>query len=281
VNQLTTSKPNRLFTFGCSFTQWHWVTWADIVAYDLDIPYYNFGNPGSGNQYIFNILTQAINKYQINQDDLVMICWTNSCREDRRFRDGWECPANIFHDINQMFNKDYAKKIIDFPVGSSVRDFATMDASRRMLDTLGCQYHMLSMSGFDLLDQWGLKFWDWQEINILTELKELYKDLTNKILPDFYQVLWDNEISNKFDINKKKINAEFNDHHPSPQEALDYLTTVFKEYKFNNSTVEKIDLIEEKWVEVNKQIYDHTRFGEESISTEELKIIESLETNFI
>ena len=49
----------RLFTFGCSFTSYHWPTWANILAYDYDIPLYNYGLNGAGNQFIFNMLMQA------------------------------------------------------------------------------------------------------------------------------------------------------------------------------------------------------------------------------
>lgn len=281
MNQLTTSKPNRLFTFGCSFTHWLWPSWSDIIAYDLNIPYYNFGKFGAGNQYIFNMLAQAINTYQIDHYDLVMICWTNSCREDRRLRDGWVTPGNIFTNLDNFYTKEYITKYVDFPIGFSVRDFASMDASRRILENLKCQYHFMSMAEFDLFDQWGRSLHDHEELKILNQLKITYHNLIDKMLPSFYLTLWDNDISNKFKIDQNKIHKDFIDGHPSPQEHLDYLTNIFKEYKFNTSTVEKINEVENLWIKLNKQVYDHTNINEEPISTEELKIIESLETNFI
>ena len=49
------SKYKRLFVFGCSFTQYRWPTWADIIAKDNPhLEYFNTANSGAGNLYIFN-----------------------------------------------------------------------------------------------------------------------------------------------------------------------------------------------------------------------------------
>ncbi len=40
----------RLITFGCSFTDYSWPTWADIIARDLDCEYENWAIGGGGNQ---------------------------------------------------------------------------------------------------------------------------------------------------------------------------------------------------------------------------------------
>jgi len=38
-------KPRRLFAFGCSFTQYKWPTWADILGKSFDLSY-NLGKSG-------------------------------------------------------------------------------------------------------------------------------------------------------------------------------------------------------------------------------------------
>ena len=43
----------RLFTFGCSVTEFIWPTWADILGREFDY-YENWGRVGAGNLYIFN-----------------------------------------------------------------------------------------------------------------------------------------------------------------------------------------------------------------------------------
>ena len=57
--ELFSKKPTRIFTFGCSFTDYIWPTWANIIAYDLNIPFHNYGRGGAGNQFIFNTIMQA------------------------------------------------------------------------------------------------------------------------------------------------------------------------------------------------------------------------------
>jgi hypothetical protein len=43
----------RCFSFGCSYTNHCWVTWADFVGSNFDI-YINFGRGGASNTFIMN-----------------------------------------------------------------------------------------------------------------------------------------------------------------------------------------------------------------------------------
>jgi hypothetical protein len=49
----TSGVMSRLFTFGCSFTNYRWSTWADCLAPEFDY-FENWGQSGGGNHYIFN-----------------------------------------------------------------------------------------------------------------------------------------------------------------------------------------------------------------------------------
>jgi len=42
---------SRLFTFGCSYTNYRWSTWADCLAPEFDY-FENWGQSGGGNHYI-------------------------------------------------------------------------------------------------------------------------------------------------------------------------------------------------------------------------------------
>ena len=46
-------KFKRAFVFGCSFTQYYWPTWADILGREFN-KFENWGQCGGGNQFIFN-----------------------------------------------------------------------------------------------------------------------------------------------------------------------------------------------------------------------------------
>jgi hypothetical protein len=66
----------RLFTFGCSFTNYRWSTWADCLAPEFDY-FENWGQSGAGNHYIFNSMMEADQRHQFDEGDTVIVCWTN------------------------------------------------------------------------------------------------------------------------------------------------------------------------------------------------------------
>ena len=80
---------NRLFTFGCSFTEYRWPTWANILGQNFD-QFENWGQPGGGNTFILNSLMECINRNIIQANDTVIIMWTSIGREDRWVKGrGW------------------------------------------------------------------------------------------------------------------------------------------------------------------------------------------------
>jgi hypothetical protein len=86
----------RIFTFGCSFTSYNWITWADIICYgNRGI---NLGQTGGGYDQILNKLIWATNKYKINENDTVVIMYPSLIRWDiNNLSDGdkkvstWSC----------------------------------------------------------------------------------------------------------------------------------------------------------------------------------------------
>lgn len=105
---------SRLFTFGCSFTHWNWPTWADIVAYDLEIPHYNWALPGLGNVGIHSRMLECDLRNQLADDDIVLVVWSSWTREDRygvkqSSLDGaqWSCTGDILHSYNNYFVDNY------------------------------------------------------------------------------------------------------------------------------------------------------------------------------
>lgn len=62
----------RCFAFGCSYTQWIWPTWADLIGCNFET-YYNFGMSGSDNTYALNRLIDTHELFRLNpQTDLVL-----------------------------------------------------------------------------------------------------------------------------------------------------------------------------------------------------------------
>lgn len=258
---LILNKPKRLFAFGCSFTNYAWSMWPEIIAYDLDIPLYNYGRTGAGNQFITNAVCQANARYKFNSDDLVIICWTNVSREDRWVNGEWITPGNVFSQ--QEYDLKWVKKFID-PLGLLIRDLASINLVNNLLKTTNCQYHFLSMINIvNTTDQWNPKtnFKSFKKLNpdlgqnvdILEELLKYYKSDIDQIQKSFYEILWNNDINLKLDFEWKRFNGKFHDGHPWPSESLTYLKSIFVDHNFQQLTVDKVIDTENKIInEINQ-----------------------------
>ena len=87
----------RVFTFGCSFTQYWWPTWANIIATDLGIPAQNWGIGGVGNVAIQHRMVECDLKNTFTEDDLILVLWSSWAREDRLDDTGWNRYGNILN----------------------------------------------------------------------------------------------------------------------------------------------------------------------------------------
>ena len=90
----------KVHTFGCSFTQYSYPTWADFIAMHYDVDVINHALPGYGNDIIKKKL------YTINSTDYVCMMFTGAIREsnyfDYNFAKQIESTDN---DLIQKFNK--------------------------------------------------------------------------------------------------------------------------------------------------------------------------------
>ena len=59
----------RFIAFGCSFTNYDWATWADIIGVNFD-DYLNFGKPSGSNMDTMRRFITMHDKYKFNKDDL-------------------------------------------------------------------------------------------------------------------------------------------------------------------------------------------------------------------
>ena len=176
---------SRLFTFGCSFTSYEWPTWADILGLDYDV-FENWGRAGAGNHFILYSLTEAIARNQIGEADTVAVMFTNVAREDKFDNGEWSTPGNVYNQVD-------TKELPD-PTGYFLTNLSVIDAVRRILDQVGCDYHLLSMVPFDVVDYrnvFGFKK------NIETETIELYKDTLSQIKPSVYEVVYNRDWTNR------------------------------------------------------------------------------------
>lgn len=214
MTKIFIERPRRLVTFGCSFTEYFWPTWANIISYDIDVPLYNYGKKGASNQYIFNMLMQADHYLKLDQNDLVMICWTSVYRNDIHKNGHWVTPGCVYHDTD-------SKTVISDPVGFSIRDFAVIKASYEFLKNKNIPFHFLKMIDFDRPSQDSP-----EEKFHLSELENIYGYYLNNIQRSFYDVVWNNSLDNK-NKNMFAVHKLFKDNHPDILEHFKYIKTVF------------------------------------------------------
>lgn len=224
--------PKRLFTFGCSFTGHNWPTWANILAYDLEIPHYNYGQGGAGNQFVFNMLMQADSYYNFGVNDLVMIAWTNVAREDRYIKNkGWITPGNIY--TQNIYPNDYVINWAD-DYGYAIRDFAVIKAAQELLAQRKCQFHNMKMIDFCRPNDWNFN-----SIKDFQSIENLYTKYLSKIEKSFFEILWNNDLNYKFNLEKMYIDKRYKNGHPTVVEHFKYLETIF-DHNFSNKTKDKV-----------------------------------------
>lgn len=61
----------RCFSFGCSFTNWFYPTWADFISYNFS-EFYNFAKGGTSNTTMFHRFIEADKLFHFNKDDTIL-----------------------------------------------------------------------------------------------------------------------------------------------------------------------------------------------------------------
>lgn len=210
---------SRLFTFGCSFTNYRWSTWADCLAPEFDY-FENWGQAGGGNQFIFNSVMEADQRHHFGADDTVVVCWTSIDREDRYVDHRWHTPGNAFFATN-VFNPEYLKTHID-ERGYLIRDLAAIKAVKTLLENRpGLRWEFLSM-----VEIMAMPFPD-DTVSLHRDVMRLYEDVVRSIKPGYDKTI--------FKDNRWPPNHN-GDTHPSPEEHLAYLDWVLPGWVTKEST---------------------------------------------
>ena len=187
---------SRLFTFGCSFTNYRWSTWADCLAPEFD-EFQNWGQSGGGNHYIFNSVMEADQRHHFDSNDTVVVCWSTFLRDDRYVDGRWHTLGNMFNC--PIYNPTYLRKHVD-ERGCVIRDFAYIKAVKTLLESKSdLNWQFLGVDNLKSKDK---------------DVIAVYTDVLESLLPSYQEVLFPSGW---------KI-AE--DPHPSPAEHLAYLDAV-------------------------------------------------------
>lgn len=208
---------SRLFTFGCSFTNYKWRTWADILGGHYK-HFENWGQSGAGNHYIFNAVMECDQRKKWQPNDTVVVCWTNVMREDRYFENrGWITLGNVMS--SPIFTKEFLADSVS-ERGNIIRDLAYIKAVKSLLQMRGVTWKFLSMCPFRQPEPWDDKIAHHSD-----DAYALYQDVLDSILPSFTEVLghnfWEHDQHLRYHYSGGGV-----DYHPTPREHLFYLDTV-------------------------------------------------------
>lgn len=231
----------RLFTFGCSFTQYGWPTWADILGRQFD-HYENWGMSGAGNMYIACAISECHVKNEIQANDHVIIMWSTINREDRYFGKGWHTNGNVYTQ-QDLFGESWIKQFAD-PRGYLIRDLAMINLVQNFLEQVNATYYFLSMQ-----DIYTIESQDWHED--VSDVLWHYRSVIKKIRPSIHQIVFDydwysrpskivmrdaaiNPLQKTIFKYQKKLRRQ--DLHPSPAEHLEYLDKVLPEISVDEYT---------------------------------------------
>ena len=204
---------SRLFTFGCSFTKYHWPTWADILSQEYD-EFQNWAQAGCGNHFVLYSLIECIQRNKITADDTVAIMWTGITREDRYVDKQWKPLGSVFLE-ETSYPREYVENFTD-PTGYLITNLAVVESCKRILDSIGCQYYFLSMVPLhSFVETKRIRFF-----NLFPTLEQnvidLYSGLKSVLLPSMLEVVFNNDFSSR-------------DHVPVPHRKLQEQIKSFKE----------------------------------------------------
>jgi len=161
-------KPNRLFTFGCSFTMYAWPTYADILGHHFE-HYENWAFPGLGNRAIAERVAECHIKNNFTKDDVIIVQWSTHIRNDwhkfeimnfdpnsflhvwfrKNSQIGWKTQGSIFNSNNRqhIYNNNWVQTFWD-EHSYFMYSLNDMMLTQGLLESTGCKWYMTSIGDF-------------------------------------------------------------------------------------------------------------------------------------
>ena len=142
----------RLFTFGCSFTEYPWPSWADLTSVAFD-QYENWGCRGIGNRAISERIAEAHVKHKFCNTDTIIVQWSSHLRHDwyhthrvpNHRSAGWKTAGSIFSSQNtDVFTPDWLDLFFYEPA-YVMHTLHNIILTQGFLESLGVQWYMTSI----------------------------------------------------------------------------------------------------------------------------------------
>ena len=205
----------RLFTFGCSFTNYKWPTWADIIIKEKGSGE-NWGLSGASNEYIFHAFNECCIENNINANDIVIIMWSTLDRVGYYKNNKWICGGSVYN--NDMFSEEYVKNFTD-DRGFMIKNYSYIFAIDQILQKIGCQYYFLSMMDINYTSATYNK-----KTNL--DIIKKYNLLLKKIRPSVFEIIFNKDWESRPNIKKDLTN-------PRSKKFIEQLTNQIKdEYNY-------------------------------------------------
>lgn len=202
----------RFFAFGCSFTKYEWVTWADIISHSLHLQgyqCYNYGIGGAGNELIFKSIVAADLKHKFTEDDIIMVLWSSWSREDRYHSEPvcplgtyWTAVGNVYNQ--GLFDDSFVSKHVNHD-NDIIKNICSIQGAKK--------YANLNFEGV-----WGTPF------------EYASEDITEQIsFSDYYAKRRMNETEDKISCDcRSNVTITINDPHPCVHNHLFYIKNKIK-----------------------------------------------------
>ena len=227
----------RLYVLGCSFSNYAWPTWADMLGLEFD-EYENWAFPGLGNRAIAERVAEIHAKNKLTKDDTVVIQWTSHLRHDWHATDtrhqdnaGWKTSGSLFNYINQeIFDEKWIKTFWS-ETSYIMHTFNNILLTQEFLNGIGCNWRMTSMGYINKMNsdypdgEHGEQTSDinvWESQPSLKVYKKIFDDETKWIMP-VGTFAWNHELK-PYKFKSMQDQAVFAiDRHPTIQQHKDYL----------------------------------------------------------
>lgn len=242
-DQIQFKKYNRAFMFGCSFTNYYWPTWADLISYEIPNTY-QYGRCAAGNFFIYQSIVEAMTTHHIDQNDLVMVMFSNVTREDRYTKaEGWITPGNLFHQ--DTYDEKFMKKFF-CEKGYLMRDCTLIEGVDRILQTTNADYALMSMINLDSYSS------DARKMSDVEDVLKLYETTLKKIHPSVFELIFNFDWTTRYNrpvYYTHWSKTPYTDNHPTPSEHLEYILKIFPNTNFSENTVKLINDLNNKLFE--------------------------------
>jgi hypothetical protein len=140
----------RLFTFGCSFTNYKWQTWADIIGTQFS-EFQNWGKSGAGNFFISSSLYECHSIHKITKDDLVLIMFSSIDRFDFiNQKSDFETSGSIYGENHSLYGDFVFNKWSE--ESGLYNSWFSIASAKQLLDSIGCDYQLMKAFNFNQVD---------------------------------------------------------------------------------------------------------------------------------